>query len=45
MRQKHLCPYCGIEIKIVNKRWFCVNCGFIDEELDPDENKRRSYFE
>ena len=39
------CPYCGIELKIVNNKWYCANCGFIEENgEDSGELERQTYF-
>ena len=38
MTTQILCPYCGTELKIVNDRCFCPNCGFIEKEEETNSN-------
>ena len=41
----HRCPYCGVELKIINNRWYCPNHGFIDENKeDSGDCARQTYF-
>ena len=44
---KKLCPYCGTPLNKINfGRYFCPNCGIIDEEKEIiKEDRKQTYIQ